>query len=194
MKIKKPVYIVFFMALLISLSACAMGVKQQTSAGQDKKDSRTVVVYFSATGTTRNVAGKLAAATGADLYEIQPETPYTDADLDWRDDNSRSSREMHDPGSRPAIKGEIKDLSRYDVVFIGYPIWWYTNPTIINTFIETHELEGKRLVPFATSGGSAIDKSCDDLRKAYPTLNWEKGRLLNDVDGKDLEDWGNSFK
>ena len=150
---------------------------------------KTLVAYFSATGVTKGAAEKLAEVTGGDLYEIQPEVPYTDADLDWQDKQSRSSVEMADLSSRPAIKGKVENLNDYDTVFIGFPVWWYTAPTIINTFIEANDLKGKTVIPFCTSGGSSIKKSAEDLKKAYPDLNWKEGRLLNRVSKEELESW-----
>lgn len=150
---------------------------------------KTLVAYFSASGVTKGAAEKLAEVTGGDLYEIQPEVPYTDADLDWQDKQSRSSVEMADLSSRPAIKGKVENLNDYDTVFVGYPIWWYTAPTIINTFIEANDLKGKTVIPFCTSGGSSIKKSAEDLKKAYPDLNWKEGKLLNRISKEELETW-----
>lgn len=135
--------------------------------------------YFSATGTTKEAATQLAKAANADLYEIVPEKPYTSADLDWNDDNSRSSVEMKNPKSRPAIKGKVENLGQYDTVYVGFPIWWYTAPTIINTFVESNDLKGKTVITFATSGGSTVTKATKDLKTAYPGINWKEGSLLN---------------
>lgn len=148
---------------------------------------KTLVAYFSATGTTERAAKMLAEVAGADLYRIEPETPYTAADLDWHDKNSRTSVEMNDPKSRPAIKGRCEQMADYDVVYIGFPIWWYTAPTIINTFVESYDLQGKTLIPFATSGGTDITKTADNLRKAYPNLTWKSGRLLNGATRQTIE-------
>lgn len=148
---------------------------------------KTLVAYFSATGTTERAAKMLAEVAGADLYRIEPETPYTAADLDWHDKNSRTSVEMNDPKSRPAIKGRCEQMADYDVVYIGFPIWWYTAPTIINTFVESYDLRGKTLIPFATSGGTDITKTADNLRKAYPNLTWKSGRLLNGATRQTIE-------
>lgn len=148
---------------------------------------KTLVAYFSATGTTERAAKMLAEVAGADLYRIEPETPYTTADLDWHDKNSRTSVEMNDPKSRPAIKGRCEQMADYDVVYIGFPIWWYTAPTIINTFVESYDLQGKTLIPFATSGGTDITKTADNLRKAYPNLTWKSGRLLNGATRQTIE-------
>ena len=141
---------------------------------------KTLVTYFSATGTTKAAAERLAEEVNGDLFEIQPEAPYTAADLDWRDSTSRSTLEMKDLSSRPAIKDVALDLTQYDTVYVGFPIWWYTAPTIINTFIEAHDFAGKTVIPFATSGGSTIDKACADLKATYPDIKWGEGRLMND--------------
>lgn len=138
-----------------------------------------LVAYFSASGVTEAKAKELAKIVGADLYEIAPAVPYTRADLNWMNKKSRSSVEMKDSSSRPALAETEHDFSAYDEVYIGFPIWWYTAPTIINTFIETFDLSGKRIVFFATSGGSGIDRAVNDLRNQYPSLNIAGGKLLN---------------
>lgn len=114
----------------------------------------------------------------ADLYEIVPEIPYSAANLNWNDKASRSSVEMRDPASRPAIAGRLDNVEQYDTIYIGFPVWWYIAPTIINTFIESYDLSGKTLIPFATSGGSGIENCEKNLRKAYPQLDWKAGKLL----------------
>lgn len=151
----------------------------QTTETQEKKEMKTLIVYFSATGNTKAAAQQLAKEFNADLYEIMPEEPYTSADLDWRDKTSRSTIEMKDKSSRPAIKGRCENIADYDTVWIGFPVWWYTAPTIINTFIEAHDLSGKTLNVFATSGGSGVEGSAKDLKKAYPQYTWGKSRLMN---------------
>ena len=152
----------------------------QNTENQKEKEMKTLVVYFSATGTTKAAAQKLAKEFNADLYEIMPEEPYTDADLDWRDKTSRSTLEMQDRSSRPAIKGRCENIADYDVVWIGFPVWWYTAPTIVNTFIEAHDLSGKTLNVFATSGGSKVEPCAADLKNAYPQYTWGKSRLMNE--------------
>ncbi|MBS5451250.1 MAG: flavodoxin [Coriobacteriia bacterium] len=131
-----------------------------------------LVAYFSASGVTKALAQRLAAGIGADLYEIVPEQPYTDADLDWTNKKSRSTIEMQDPSSRPAIAGELPDLGGYDEVLIGFPIWWYTAPTIIDTFVEGADLAGKKVALFATSGSSGMGKSQDTLSALAPDATW----------------------
>ena len=124
----------------------------------------------------------MAEATGADLFEIRPQTPYTEADLDWTNKRSRSTVEMNDASSRPAVAGELPDLSGYDTVLLGFPVWWYVEPRIIDTFLDGTDIDGKRIVPFATSGGSDVAKCVDHMRKLHPEAEWEKGKLLNSGD------------
>ena len=143
--------------------------------------SNVLVAYFSASGVTKNVAQKIASENGYDLFEIEPVEKYTPADLDWTDKNSRSTLEMNDKAFRPPIK-ESCDVSAYDTVVIGFPVWWYTAPSIINTFIESVDLTGKTIKLFCTSGGSGIDKCVSDLQAAYPELDFAKGmRFMGDV-------------
>ena len=154
-----------------------------------QSNHKILVAYFSATGVTAQAAQKVAKVTGGEVYAITPAKPYTDADLDWRDKQSRSSVEMNDTKARPALGGERLDVSEYDVVFIGYPIWWNQAPRLINTFIESHDLKGKTVIPFATSGGSTIAGSAATLKRSYPALEWKEGRLLNRADEKTLRTW-----
>lgn len=152
-----------------------------------------LVAYFSASGVTKGVAQRLAKAAGADLFEIRPAVPYTQADLNWTDKKSRSSVEMNDPLSRPEIAEKLPNMADYDTVFVGYPIWWYVAPHIINTFVESYDLSGKTLVAFATSGGSGIGKTVEELKKLYPDANWKDGKLLNNISDKELVDWASKF-
>ena len=138
-----------------------------------------LVAYFSASGVTEAKAKELAKVIGADLYEIAPAVRYTSADLNWMNKKSRSSVEMNDKSSRPTLAETEHDFSAYDVIYIGFPIWWYTAPTIINTFLETFDFSGKKIVLFATSGGSGIDRAVKDMRKQYPGLDITGGKLLN---------------
>ena len=152
-------------------------------------ENKPLVVYFSATGTTAKAARTIAEVTGGTLYEIVPQQAYTSDDLDWNDKQSRSSVEMNNPQARPALKNTKADVASHDVIFIGYPIWWNQAPRIINTFIESHDLKGKTLVPFATSGGSGISNSVKELRKAYPDLEWQDGKLLNRASRNTVQNW-----
>lgn len=166
-----------------------MTAHTKKSAGEDAKSSTVLVAYFSATGNTKATAETLAKVTGGDLYEIEPQTAYTRADLDWHDHQSRSTIEMNDPQARPTIKAGKGNIGDYDTIYIGYPIWWYVAPRIINTFIESYDLKGKTLIPFATSGSSSIAKSVEELKKTYPEINWQEGRLLNNATEASLSQW-----
>lgn len=152
-----------------------------------------LVAYFSASGTTKKAAERLAKTAGADLFEIRPKVPYSSADLHWMDKKSRSSVEMRDPASRPEIAERFSNMADYDTVFIGFPIWWYVAPHIINTFVESYDFSGKTLVPFATSGGSGMGRTVEELKKLCPNANWKAGKLLNSVSDKALVDWANAF-
>ena len=152
--------------------------------------SRKLVAYFSASGVTAKVAETLAEAIGADIYEIAPEVPYTKADLDWMDKKSRSTLEMNDPASRPAISGKRDNMADYDTVFVGFPIWWYVAPTIINTFLESYDLTGKTIVPFATSGGSGMGKTNEHLAPSCKGAKLMDGKVFKgSVGHQELAAW-----
>ncbi len=138
-----------------------------------------LVAYFSASGTTAKVAKDLAAATGADLFEIAPENPYSSADLNWQDKKSRTTIEMNDESCRPAIAGEVADMGSYDTVFVGFPVWWYVEPRIIDTFLEAYDFTGKTVVPFATSGGSGLGRAPERMQALAPEAKVLAGGLLN---------------
>ena len=140
------------------------------------------------------MAKDLAEVTGATLYEIKPEVKYTAADLDWRNKESRSSVEMTDKNSRPAIVKDLKDADSFDVIYIGFPVWWYTAPTIINSFIETYGFEGKTVIFFATSGGSSIVKANQDFKTQYLKINWKAGKTLNGATKSEIKDWVNGLR
>lgn len=149
-------------------------------------DKKALIAYFSCSGVTKNVAQTLADAAGADLYEIKPEVPYTAADLNWMDKKSRSTVEMKDPSSRPAISGKVSNMSEYDIVFVGFPIWWYVAPTIINTFLESYDFSGKTIILFATSGGSGFGKTVEKLKGSVSAAaEIKEGRILNGKPSKE---------
>lgn len=151
-----------------------------------------LVAYFSAGGTTARTAKNLAEAVGADLYEIRPAVPYTSADLDWTDKKSRSSVEMNNRSGRPALADTDADIAAYDTVFVGFPIWWYVAPAIINTFLESYDFSGRTIIPFATSGGSGMGKTNEGLEKSCPGAKLKAGKLLNRVTGAELKTWAES--
>lgn len=174
---------------LITLIIMDLQVMAQSAGTTKNGGGRILVAYFSATGTTAAVAEKIAGMTHGDLYAIQPEKPYSAADLDWRNKKSRSSVEMENPDARPAIQGRKENIAAYDVVFIGYPIWWDLAPRVVNTFLEIHDLAGKTVVPFATSGGNTIANSVAVLKKTYPDLDWKDGKLLNNSSETVIRAW-----
>lgn len=151
-------------------------------------NAKTLVAYFSATGTTKAAAQDLARVGGFDLWEIEAFEPYTEADLDWRNKESRSSIEMSDPEERPTIR-ICTDLRPYDTIYLGFPIWWGICPRIIQSWVENNLLDGKTLIPFATSGSSTIDKAVQFLKDTYPQYNWQDGKLLNEYTDNTLKEW-----
>lgn len=155
--------------------------------------NKKLVAYFSASGVTKSYAEKLAKVTDADLFEIKPAVPYTKADLDWMDKNSRSTVEMKNPDSRPEIAEKLKDMEKYDTVFLGFPIWWYVAPTIVDTFLESYDFSNKTIIPFATSGGSGMGKTSDILRKVCPDADIKNGKVINNMSESTLADWANKF-
>ncbi len=153
-----------------------------------------LVAYFSASGVTAKLAERIANATGADLYEILPKTPYTKADLDWTDKNSRCSVEMNDKSFRPAIESKVEHMEQYDQIFVGFPIWWYVAPTIINTFLESYDFSGKTIIPFATSGGSGMGNTNKELAGSCPGADLKDGkRFPADTGTDELKAWLKNF-
>ena len=154
-----------------------------------------LVAYFSAGGTTKKVAEMIANSAKADLFEIEPKIPYTKADLDWMDKKSRSTIEMNNPASRPTIAGKRDNMNDYDTVFVGFPIWWYVAPTIINTFLESYDLTGKTIIPFATSGGSDMGKTNEKLLPSCKGAKLLNGKVFKaSVSGADLAKWAEGLE
>ena len=153
--------------------------------------SKKLVAYFSASGVTKSVAERIAKVANADLFEIKPTMPYTNADLDWRDKTSRSSVEMSNPDSRPKIANKLDNMADYDTVLIGFPIWWYVAPTIVNTFLEKFDFSGKKVVLFATSGGSGFGNTVKELKDSAPGAEIVEGKLLNR--SSEIADWAASL-
>lgn len=155
---------------------------------------KTLVAYFSASGTTKMVANRLAGAIGADLFEIEPKIPYSNQDLDWTNKNSRSSVEMNDGSSRPEVAKKVSNMEQYDKIFVGFPIWWYVAPTIINSFLEQYNLSGKTIVPFATSGGSGMGETNKHLAPSCKGAVLKDGkRFATYVSEKELKAWASQF-
>ena len=155
---------------------------------------KVLVAYFSASGVTEKVAKKVAAAAAADLFEIKPETAYTKADLNWMDKKSRSSVEMNDPASRPEISGTVENMEQYDTVLIGFPIWWYTAPTIIKTFLEACDFSEKKIALFATSGGSGFGNTVKDLQPSVDaSAEFVSEKILNGASDSEIQEWVKSL-
>lgn len=159
------------------------------AAEPTEEAAKTLVVYFSATGNTKAVAEEIVRLTGADLYEIVPAGPYTDEDLNYNNNDCRANQEMNDASARPAIGSEVIDISAYDTVFVGYPIWWGTAPRIINTFLDTYDLSGKIVLPFCTSGSSGITQSVSDIRAAEPDADVRDGLRASGANDSGIESW-----
>ena len=149
-----------------------------------------IVAYFSATGTTANVAEKIAQILNADLFEIKPKEKYISSDLNWRDKNSRTTKECNNPTFRPEIENKVENFDKYNTIFIGFPIWWYKEPNIIDTFVESYDFSGKMIVLFATSGGSGITKSAEEIKKLLPkSAKVVEGKMLNYSSEKEIKEW-----
>lgn len=177
-------------AMTIFFAMTVSAQKRENNMSNEMK-SKTLVAYFSATGTTEGVAKMIAIATGGKLYKIQPEKEYSAADLDWTVKTSRCCRENDNPKSRPAILKSNENINSYDIIYLGYPNWWNMAPRIINSFIESCNLKGKTVIPFSTSGGSGIENSLKILKKDYPSINWQEGKLLNKATQSEIDKWIN---
>ena len=156
---------------------------------------KTLVAFFSASGETQKLAQTLASVVDGTLYQIKPERPYTSADLNWQDKHSRSTIEMQDPACRPALAGKVEDIDQYDTIFVGFPIWWYEAPRVIQTFLESYDLTGKTVIPFATSGGSDMGNTDSILQRSAPKAGWKLGkRLKATASAQEVTDWLKSLK
>ena len=217
---KKAIAILLSLTMILGLAACGNSASQteqpstedtsveskadtnsaenstdmENTDNQDVQDHKVLVAYFSATGTTKGVAEHIANGLNADIYEIVPEDPYTDADLNYNDNNSRTTIEMNDPNARPAISGSVENMEQYDIIFVGYPIWWGEAPRIVSTFMESYDFSGKTIVPFCTSGGSGIGPSASNLERLTSGATWLDGRRLNGSDSQDtVMEWVNGL-
>ena len=191
---KKTVTILLSFILVMCLIACGNSAGRSETEAEETEGNKVLVAYFSATGTTEGVAEHIANGLNADIYEIVPEEPYTDADLNYNDSNSRSTIEMNDKAARPAISGSVGKMEQYDIVFIGYPIWWGEAPRIVSTFVESYDFSGKTVVPFCTSGGSGVGSSATNLEQLTSGATWMEGHRLNGSDSQDtVMEWVNSL-
>ena len=180
----------FFTAMMSAVMIFLLTACGSSNAAQSDKQSKTLVVFFSASGNTAGVAKNLSEVIGADIFEITPKIPYTSADLDWHNEKSRSSIEMKDESARPEIAGKIENFDRYDTIVLAYPIWWNMEPRIIDTFLESYNFTGKTLIPICTSGGSNIENSQSHLKKVCPAATWKEGkRFPSGISKDDLKKW-----
>lgn len=140
---------------------------------------KNLIAYFSCTNTTKELAEQLASLTEGDIYKIKPVQEYTNEDLNWENTNSRSSIECEDRSIRPEIVKDLENIDQYDIIFLGFPIWWETSPNIVKTFLDTYDLEGKTVIPFATSGGSGMTRAENELKAMYPNINWIQGKCFS---------------
>ena len=181
-------FVASIMAVLaLSLTACAGNT--DGSSSDNAKPNSVLVAYFSAQGHTKALAEKISVATGGTLFEIEPVTPYTEADLDGWNDSARGTRESKDRTTRPEIKNKVNDFEKYDTIYLGFPIWWYTAPTIINTFLEGYNTAGKTIIPFATSGGSGFGDTEKDLKVSAPDAKFKPGKVINNATQQHVNEW-----
>lgn len=162
---------------------------EENESEENESAEKNAVVCFSGTGNTMAIAEKISLVTGAELFEILPAEKYTDKDLNYNDDNCRANKEQNDPDARPAIANDLSVVKEYSTIYLGYPIWWGTNPRIIQTFLDTYELSDADIYTFCTSGGSGIERSISDLRKLYPDLQIVTGKRLNNASEDDIKEW-----
>lgn len=187
---KKILLVIFALFLVTAGIVYAMQSKQTANKGALNMNNKVLIVYFSATGTTKKVAENLAKATGGDLYEIKPLQPYTREDLDWTNDKSRSSVEMKNKKYRPEIVDDNFSVSEYDTVFLGFPIWWDVAPTVVNTFLEKHDFSNKTIILFATSGGSGFGRTAFELKQSVSSsTKITEGILNNNPSVEYLKKW-----
>lgn len=185
----KKLLISFLAIGSIMFMACAKKSQENTQG-----DTPVLVAFFSAQGHTKALAEKIAKTTGGTLFRIEPTEPYTEADLDGWNDSARGTRESKDRSTRPGIRNRVDDFARYDTIYLGFPIWWYSAPTIINTFLESYDTSGKVIIPFATSGGSGYGQTEKDLKVSAPDATFRPGKVLNNASERQVADWVKSVK
>lgn len=187
----KNIFSILLVLLAVTFSAYATKSPDRNNDGQHTK---TLVAFFSAQGHTKSAAGKVAAVTGGDLFEIVPVNIYTEEDLDGWNESARGTHESKDRTTRPEVANKVDGFEKYDTIFLGFPIWWFTAPTIINTFLEQYDTEGKVIIPFATSGGSEYGDTENDLRVSAPKAIFKPGKVLNGMDESQINDWIGNLK
>lgn len=189
-------FIVSAILMLTAVASFASCSPKNSSENNPVKatDPKILVAYFSAQGHTKAVAEKIASVTGGDIFEILPVNIYTEEDLDGWNESARGTREAKDRSTRPEVKNKLEDFEKYDTVYLGFPIWWFTAPTIINTFLEQYDTDGKTIIPFATSGGSEYGDTEKDLRVSAPKAIFKPGKVLNGMDEQQIKNWIDGLK
>ena len=192
----KKSFLVLWAILSLCIFSCNSKATTKVEVAEQAKENKTLVAYFSATGNTKKVAETIAEITGGTLFEIEPAQPYTKEDLDGWNESARGTRESKDRSTRPEVKNKVRDMAQYDTIYLGFPIWWYTCPTIVNTFLEQYDLTSKTIIPFATSGGSNFGNTEKDLKISAPNAIFKPGKVLfktegtlKDVDRNTVEQW-----
>ena len=196
----KKLFFTLLAVLCLGAFSCTSKAQSNSETDGKSKANHILVAYFSATGNTKKVAETIAEITGGTLFEIEPAQPYTEEDLDGWNESARGTRESKDRSTRPEVKNKVQDMAQYDTIYLGFPIWWYTCPTIVNTFLEQYDLAGKTIIPFATSGGSDFGNTEKDLKISAPDAVFKPGKvlfksegLLNDIDRSKVEQWLKSY-
>lgn len=192
----KKLFLALMSLFCVGFFSCTSKATSNAEVAGQPKENKTLVAYFSATGNTEKVAQAIAEITGGTLFEIKPVQPYSEEDLDGWNESARGTRESKDRSTRPEVKNKVEDMARYDTVYLGFPIWWYTCPTIVNTFLEQYDLAGKTIIPFATSGGSEFGNTEKDLKVSAPDAIFKPGKVLfktegvlKEVDKNTVEEW-----
>ena len=192
----KKILFPLFSLFVFLLGSCGSKTNQYNTVSENEtvSENKTLVAFFSAQGHTKKVADSIASITGGTLFEIIPEVLYSEEDLDGWNDSSRGTLESKDRTTRPKVKSHVENMERYDTIFLGFPIWWYTAPTIVNTFLEQYDTSGKVIIPFATSGGSEYDETEKDLMVSAPKAVFKPGKVLNEMNKQQIQEWINTFK
>lgn len=187
----KRILTLIIVSAAVIMAACSSTASEKA---EEKRGDNVLVAYFSAQGHTRALAEKIAQSTGGSLFEIEPVNPYTEEDLDGWNESARGTRESKDRSTRPEVRNKVKNFSQYDTIYLGFPIWWFTAPTIVNTFLEQYNTEGKTIIPFATSGGSPIGDTEKDLRVSAPNAKFLPGHVINEATQREVDEWIKSLK
>ena len=192
----KKILIPIIALLICGVLACSSKTNDSNTVSDNESisENKTLVAFFSAQGHTKKVADSIASLTGGTLFEIIPEVPYSEEDLDGWNESSRGTIESKDRTTRPKVRSHVENMEKYDTIFLGFPIWWYTAPTIVNTFLEQYDTSGKVIIPFATSGGSEYGETEKDLVLSAPEAVFKPGKVLNNMNNQQIHEWINIIR